>query len=626
MGDRMRHRGPDGEGSHLDGPCGIAVRCLSSMDMPGQRQPQPLSNADGTLSLVCNGEIFNLHELRSALQELGCDCATASDGEVLLSLYEADGDDFVRRLNGTFAFALWDARRRRLLIGRDRLGVKPLYVLQDWQRLAFASEAKALLVLPGVAAELDRTVVADYLHLGYVAAPACFFKGMRKLPPATLLAVEDGRIREWRYWRLPAHPVPGLSETEWVERIRTCLADAVRRQAVSDAPVGVFLSGGVASSGLAGLMASHSGQTISSYTVGCGSGEGPAASHSLGHARRVAERFSTRHREILLRPDVVALLPKLLWHLDEPLSGTDFIAAFMISDCARQDVKVALSGIGGNALFGGYRRCLSGYYLGRYGRLPEWLRRCAHFVARRLPTSHQPGPLDTLRLAAESFAALDKTADERYRSALQVLDRQAVAALLLEPSIAASDPLTRAFAVAGREDELNRMLAVDVETLLPDHLLLLADKMSMAVSLECRLPLLDHQLVELAATLPASIKVRNGRPRRVLEASLAGLLPAGRLDQRSAATAFPEGAWLREPLAPLPGRLLATEVVNARGLFRPSAIADLVAAHEAKQAGVTDLLVALINLEIWSRVFLDRRDPTDVADELKAYVAPTASA
>lgn len=618
MGDRMRHRGPDGEASHLDGPCGLAARCLSSMEMAGGRQP--LSNADGTLFLVCDGEIYNRHELRRELEGRGRDCSTASDGEILLHLYEADGDDFVLRLNGMFAFALWDARRRRLLIGRDRLGVKPLYVLQDWQRLAFASEAKALLVLPGVTAELDRTVLADYLHLGYVAAPACLFKGMRKLSPATLLAVEDGQVREWRYWRLPAHPVLGLSETEWVERLRTCFTEAVRRQAVSDVPIGVFLSGGVASSGLAGLLASYSGQTINSYTIGCGPGEGPAASHSLRSARRVAERFSTRHREILLRSDVVALLPKLLWHLDEPLSGTAFIAAFMISECARQDVKVVLSGIGGNALFGGYRRCLSGYYLGRYGHLSDGWRRCANFVARCLPAKHQ-GRLEALRVAAESLASAAMTADERYRSALQVLDRQAVAALLLEPSTAVSDPLARAFAAAGREDELNRMLAVDAETLLPDHLLLLADKMSLAVALECRLPLLDHELVELAATLPASIKVRNGRPRHVLEASLAGLLPVAGLDGRAASSAVSESAWLREPLTLLPSRLLTSEVVQARGLFRPSAIADLVAEHDAKRVGLSDLLLALMNIEIWSRVFLDRRDPADVADELKAYAA-----
>ncbi|EXI91781.1 MAG: Asparagine synthetase [glutamine-hydrolyzing] 3 [Candidatus Accumulibacter sp. BA-94] len=258
MGERTRHRGPDDEGSHLDGPCGIAMRRLSIIDLAGGHQP--LSNADGSLWLVCNGEIYNYRELRRELQDKGYHFKTGSDCEVLIHLYDDEGDAFIQRLNGMFDFALWDARRHRLLIGRDRLGVKPLYVLHDWQRLAFASEAKALLALPGISAELDRGVLADYLHLGYVAAPGCIFKGIRKLPPATLLAVEAGQVREWRYWRLPDRCAPGVSESEWCDRVRLQLDESVRMQMVSDVPIGAFLSGGVDSSAVVGLMARHSEQ------------------------------------------------------------------------------------------------------------------------------------------------------------------------------------------------------------------------------------------------------------------------------------------------------------------------------------------------------------------------------
>ncbi|KFB77991.1 asparagine synthase (glutamine-hydrolyzing) [Candidatus Accumulibacter cognatus] len=619
MGNRTRHRGPDDEGSHVDGPCGIAMRRLSIIDLAGGHQP--LSNADGTLWLVCNGEIYNFRELRSELQAKHYHFKTGSDSEVMLHLYDAEGDDFIHRLNGMFDFALWDARRRRLLIGRDRLGVKPLYVLQDGQQLAFASEAKALLALPGVRAELDRQVVADYLHLGYVAAPDCIFRGIRKLPPATLLAVEGGQVHEWRYWRLPDRVRQDISESEWSESVRTQLEESVRMQMVSDVPIGAFLSGGVDSSAVVGLMARHSPQPIRTYAIGFAGGEAEALYNELPYARRVAELFSTQHREILVRPDVVALLPKLLWHMDEPLSDTAFITTFLVSEFARQDVKVILSGVGGDELFGGYRRYLGGHYAQRYRRLPDWLRRSASFAAAHLPADRHSGFLNTLRLAKGFLASAEMTADERYRSYLQVLDRQAVAALLIEPGGAASDSLARAFAAAGNADELNRMFAVDAETQLPDDLLLLTDKMSMAVSLECRVPLLDHELVELAAAMPASIKMRDGRLKHLFKASLADLLPDDILNRKKRGFGTPMGAWLKRELAPLLSRLLAADVVTARGLFRQSAVDQLVAAHAANRMDGTDILLALMNLEIWSRIYLDHRDPGNVAEELKSYVA-----
>jgi len=619
MGNVTRHRGPDDEGMHVDGPCGIAMRRLSIIDLTGGHQP--LSNADQTLWLVCNGEIYNFRELRSELESKGYRFKTGSDCEVLLYLYEAEGDDFVHLLNGMFDFALWDARRQRLLIGRDRLGVKPLYVLQDGQRLAFATEAKALLALPGVTAELDRSVVAGYLHLGYVAAPNCIFKGLRKLPPATLLSVEKGEVREWRYWRLPGRIEQGVSEREWIDRVRTQLEESVRMQMVSDVPIGAFLSGGVDSSAVVGFMARHSQQPIRTYAIGFAGGEAEALYNELPYARRVAQLFATQHREIMVRPDVVSLLPKLLWHMDEPLSDTAFITTFLVSEFARQDVKVILSGVGGDELFGGYRRYLGGHYAERYRRLPGWLRRSAASAAGRLPADRHSGLLNTLRLAKGFLASAEMTADERYRSYLQVLDRHMVSSLLLQPEAAGPDPLTQAFANAGDRDELNRMFAVDAETQLPDDLLMLTDKMSMAVSLECRVPLLDHQLVELAASMPASIKVRRGRLKHVMKASLADMLPGDILNRKKRGFGTPMGAWLKRELAPLLRRLLAADVVSARGLFRQSVVDKLMADHDANRIDGTDALLALMNLEIWSRIYLDSRDPADVAAELKSYLA-----
>ena len=618
MGNVTRHRGPDDEGMHIDGSCGIAMRRLSIIDLAGGHQP--LSNVDQTLWLVCNGEIYNYRELRAELQALGYHFKTGSDSEVLLHLYEAEGDDFVLRLNGMFDFALWDVRRRRLLIGRDRIGVKPLYVMQDGQRLAFATEAKALLALPGVSTELDRSVVASYLHLGYVAAPDCIFKGIRKLPPATLLAIENDQVREWRYWRLPENIDLGLSEREWIERVRVQLEESVRMQMVSDVPIGAFLSGGVDSSAVVGFMAKHAPQPIRTYAIGFTGGEAETLYNELPYARRVAELFGTQHREIVVRPDVVSLLPKLLWHMDEPLSDTAFITTFLVSEFARQDVKVILSGVGGDELFGGYRRYLGEHYAQKYRRLPGWLRRSAASIARRLPADRHSGLLNTLRLAKGFLSSAEMNGDDRYRSYLQVLDRETVSALLMQPDAIQKDPLDAAFAGAGTQDALNRMFAVDAETQLPDDLLMLTDKMSMAVSLECRVPLLDHQLVELTASMPAAIKVRGGRLKHVLKESLSDLLPSDILDRKKRGFGTPMGAWLKKELAPLLRRLLAPEVVRRRGLFRQPVIDRLVADHEANRIDGTDALLALMNLEIWSLIFLDHREPSDVATELKSYL------
>ncbi len=619
MGDVTRHRGPDDEGQHRDGPCGIAMRRLSIIDLAGGHQP--LSNADGSLWLVCNGEIYNYRELRAELIGKGYRFKTGSDCEVLLHLYDAEGDTFVQRLNGMFDFALWDARRQRLLIGRDRLGVKPLYVLQDGQQLAFATEAKALLTLPGVRPELNRAALASYLRLGYVAAPQSMFEGIRKLPPATLLAVEGGAVREWCYWKLPAQVDRRPSAAEWTDRVRAQLEASVRMQMVSDVPIGAFLSGGVDSSAVVGFMARHTDHPVRTYAIGFEGGEAEALYNELPYARQVAQRFGTQHREILVRPDIVSLLPKLLWHMDEPVADSAFVTTYLVSEFAREDVKVILSGVGGDELFGGYRRYLGDHYAAKLARVPAWLRRAAASAAAHLPADRHSRVLDTLRLARGFLASAEMSPDARYRSYLQIVDETRVASLLLDADGAAPDPLAAAFAGAGHDDALNRMFAVDAQTQLPDDLLLLTDKMSMAVSLECRVPLLDHELVELAATLPAGVKVQGGRLKHLMKEALAELLPPEILNRKKRGFGTPMGAWLKRELAPVLRRLLAPDVVRARGLFHAPTVERLVADHQANRIDGTDILQALMNLEIWSRIYLDRRTPEDVAAELRSFVA-----
>lgn len=615
MGNVTRHRGPDDEGQHIDGDCGIAMRRLSIIDLDGGHQP--ISNADGSLVLVCNGEIYNFRELRAELQARGYHFKTGSDSEVLLHLYDAEGDDCVHRLNGMFDFAMWDARRRRLLIGRDRLGVKPLYVMQDGRRLAFATEAKALLALPGVRAEIDRDAVPGYLQLGYVAAPQTMFKGIRKLPPATLLAVEGGQVRQWRYWRMPASIDRQPEAATWLARTRAQLERSVQMQMVSDVPIGAFLSGGVDSSAVVGFMSRHSDQPIRTYAIGFEGGEAEALYNELPYARRVAQLFGTQHREILVKPDVVGLLPRLLWHMDEPVADTAFITTYLVSEFARQDVKVILSGVGGDELFGGYRRYLGGHYARRFNRLPAPLRALVRSAVARLPADRHSGLLNKLRLAKGFVASAGMPADDRYRSYLQLMPPDTLSRLLLAPAGNVPDALAQAFSEAGNEDELNRMLAVDAETQLPDDLLMLTDKMSMAVSLECRVPLLDHELVEMAAVMPSHLKIPGGQLKGLMKTALADLLPPDILHRAKRGFGTPMGAWLKRELAPLLRGLLAPAVVRGRGLFDPTVVDRLVADHEANRVDGTDALLALMNLEIWSRLYLDRRDPVDLADELR---------
>jgi asparagine synthase (glutamine-hydrolysing) len=615
MGQVTRHRGPDDEGMHHDGALAIGMRRLSVIDIAGGHQP--LCNEDGTLWLVANGEIYNYRELSRGLIAQGHRLRTASDCETLLHLYEQHGDDFLANVNGMFAFALWDSRRRRLLLGRDRLGIKPLYLWNDGRRLIFASEAKAILNVPGVPTRLDHAALGSYLSVGYVPAPQSIFLGVRKLPPATLLIAEQGRVTERRYWRVPDRIDTATDEATWVRRVRARLEEAVRAQMVSDVPVGAFLSGGIDSSAVVAFMSAHSDRPVKTYSIGFDGGEAEAYYNELPHARRVAKLFGTDHHEIRVRPDVVALLPRLLWHMDEPIADSAFITTFLVSEFARREVTVILSGVGGDELFAGYRRYLGSHLQQRFERLPSGMRRAMAALGARLPSDRHSPFLNTMRLAKGFLASAGLPLDERYRSYVEVFDEGTAAEMLLAARDASVHPLAAAFADAEGGDDLNRMLAVDAATQLPDDLLLLTDKMSMAVSLECRVPLLDHELFELAAAIPQSVKLRGGRLKHVMKAALADVLPQDILRRRKRGFGTPMGAWFKGALAPLLRQLLSRESIARRGLFRHSAVAALIEAHAANRVDGTDRLLALLNFEVWARLYLDGRAADDVVDELK---------
>lgn len=619
MGRVTAHRGPDDEGMYTDGPCAIGMRRLSIIDLSGGHQP--ISSGDGRVWLVCNGEIYNFREMRRELEALGHTFKTRSDSEVVLYAYLQYGDSFVERLNGMFGFALWDGVRRRLLLGRDRLGIKPIYIANSGKRLAFASEAKALLELPGLDRDLDSAAVASYLQLGYVPAPQSIFRGIRKLPPATLMVVEQGRVERRRYWHVPNEVDQSLSESEWIDRVRARMEQSVRMQMVSDVPLGAFLSGGVDSSGVVAFMARASTDPIKTYAIGFDGGRADAYYNELPYARRVAELFGTEHREIVVKPDVVGLLPRLLWHMDEPIADTAFITTYLVSEFARHDVTVILSGVGGDELFGGYRRYLGDRFQKQFERLPHWLQAGARALGEKLPSDRHSPVLNLLRLAKGFLASTGQSFEERYGSYVQVFSPAAAGLLLRDGHCHRYNAMDAAFRLAQGSDALNRMMVVDAETQLPDDLLMLTDKMSMAVSLECRVPLLDHELVELAACMPEQVKIRNGRLKHTMKCALADVLPPDILDRKKRGFGTPMGAWFKGDLKPMLARILDAPTVARRGLFDYGQVRRLVRDHEANRIDGTDQLLSLMNLEIWSRIYLDRRTPEDVTAELKEAIA-----
>lgn len=624
MGDVTRHRGPDDEGRYAGEGVLLGMRRLSIIDLQGGQQP--IANEDESVWLVCNGEIYNFRALRSSLESQGHRFRTGSDAEVLVHLYEEYGDDFVTRLEGMFGFALWDVRRRRLLIGRDRLGIKPLYYFNDGKRLLFASEAKAILAVPGVHAQLNGEALREYLTLGYVPGELSLFAGMSRLPPASMMICDAEGIRHQTWWQLPHACDESRSEAQWIEAVQAEIESSVKSQMVSDVPLGAFLSGGIDSSAVVAFMARHSSHPVKTYAIGFDTSSGSGSFYNeLPWARQVSELFGTEHHEIVVEPDVVGLLPKLLWHMDEPMADAAFITTYLVSEFARKDVTVILSGVGGDELFGGYRRYLGEYYGALYNRLPRWLRHgLIAPIARHMPADRHSTLLNYSRLARGFILANELPFEDRYRSYVEVYsDTLADATLLNTPRRSGDDALRQAFDRHPHGDGLHRLFAVDAATQLPDDLLMLTDKTSMATSLECRVPLLSESLVELAASMPSQYKIKGRELKSILKKALAGLLPEEILYRKKRGFGAPMGAWLKGELAPLMKQVLSPDALRKRGLFNPQSVAQTIAVHESNAEDHTDHLQSLMNLEIWARLYLDGRSVDDVGAELAEYAGQT---
>lgn len=609
----IQHRGPDDEGHYVTKGVAIGMRRLSIIDLSGGHQP--ISNEDGTLWVINNGEIYNYLELRERLLKKGHIFRTNSDTEVLVHLYEDEGPNFVKKLRGMFALALWDAPRRRLVLARDRVGKKPLYVRREPHRILFASEIKSILAVNDVPRRIDPLSLREYLALGYVPAPRTMFEGIEKILPGHTLIFENGDARDSEYWDPLFAGNEVRPEQEWVELVRTKFLESVRIRLVSDVPLGAFLSGGVDSSAVVAAMARISDRPVKTYSIGF---EGQDTFYNeLPFARKVAQAFHTDHHEIIVRPDVADLLPRLIWHLDEPIADSAFFTTYLVSRMARESVTVILSGVGGDELFGGYRRYLGDALWRYYSLLPTVVRKkVLPAILGRLPQDRHSGWKNSIRYASAFVKTADREPIERYASYVTVFPTSVRAHLLREPWAAPpcslDEPTSRVlssyFQRCHSDDTLNRIMYVDVKTSLSDDLLALTDKTSMAASLECRAPFVDHELIELAGRIPSNTKIRGRNLKYLLKKVVEPWLPPEILHRKKRGFGAPVGAWMRNDLQPLVDDMLSESQIKKRGFFHWPVVQDIISRHAGQHSDNTDHLLALISLEQWCRIFLDGSD------------------
>jgi len=601
----LRHRGPDGEGTYVEDGIALGHRRLAIVDPRGGRQP--MTNEGSTAWLVCNGEIYNHPELQARLQGRGHVYRSNSDNETIVHLHEEEGDECVRSLRGMFAFALWDKARGRLLLARDRLGIKPLYYVLTAQELLFASEIKALLAA-GVRAEFDESVLPEYLATRFVSGPGTFFKGIRKLLPGRVLRfTRESGARIERYWTPP--PPSELTDgtlQEQAVKVRAGLEDSVKRHLMADVPLGVFLSGGIDSTGIAAIAAREMDQPIQTFGVGFAEEE----VNEMSYARLAARAIGARHHEVEVTADqFFESLPNLVWHEDEPIAFDASIPLHILSRLAAEHVKVVLTGEGADELFLGYNRY----------RVTAWNEALGELYWRLVPSTLRGRnsplikglPRVVRRYAERSFLGLDPGPRELFCENFAVFPTFLQKHLLTGSRAGLTrDPyefILRRYEEA-QGDSLDRMARADLETYLVE-LLMKQDQMSMAASIESRVPYLDHVLVEQVLSLPSRFKLRGWRTKAVLRAALKDLVPRAILERRKAGFPVPLGRWLREARWPVVQEFVLSPRSLRRGYFDPMLLRTLAQEHKSGVADHCSRLWLLINLEIWQRIFLEGESP-----------------
>ena len=599
MCDVIRHRGPDDEGLRVEPGVALGMRRLSIIDVAGGHQP--ISNEDGTVWTVFNGEVYNFRELRAELEARGHRFSTSTDTEAIVHAYEEWGVESIGRLRGMFGLAIWDSRTRTLLLARDRVGIKPLYYSVAGGRLLFGSELKSILCDPDLPVDIDVDALDHYLSFLYTPRDTSIFRDICKLSPGHLLTWQEGRLHVESYWRpSTAEPFSG-TERDAVRQLERVLVDAVASHMVSDVPIGAFLSGGVDSSLVVALMARLSTGRVKTFSIGFDEPE----FDELEHARRVAAHYGTDHHEFVVRPDGLTILDELISHFDEPFADSSAIPTWYVSEIARRHVTVVLSGDGGDELFGGYDRYLPHPRVVAFDRYaPQGLRRVAAIAGDRLP--HGIKGKNFLRHVGRSERA-------RYLDAIRLFSADEKPALLstdVRASLGAVDPevrLARHFERYASLPWASQMMRFDLETYLPDDVLTKVDRMSMAHSIESRVPLLDNSVIDLANALPASLKIRNGRRKHVLKEVAARLLPDGLVDRKKQGFGVPLGTWFRGDLKELFADTLLSPATLQRGYFEPAFVRRIVNEHLTGRRDHTLRLWQLVVFERWHRQYVDGR-------------------
>jgi asparagine synthase (glutamine-hydrolysing) len=617
MMQAIAHRGPDDEGTFVNGRIGLGNRRLSIIDLAGGHQP--ISNEDGTVTVVLNGEIYNYRDLRREMEDKGHTLRTQSDTEVLVHLYEEMGESLVKRLRGMFAFALWDERQQKLLLGRDHLGQKPLFYAQDGTQFLFASEIKSILAASQRPRRLNFEAVHHYLSLRFVPPPQTMLQGIHKLPPAHILVLQGGKVSISRYWELSFHEKLVLSERDYIERLRGELRSAVESHLISDVPVGAFLSGGMDSSMIVAIMAQELDASIDTFAIGVSQQE----FNELPYARAVANHHHTRHWEECVEFDLVASLPDMIWHLDEP---SDPIAAcqYQAAALAARHVKVVLGGDGGDELFAGFDRYVGVGYVGNYARIPEAIRR--HLIGGLL--AHVPENF-AYKSASQKLRWLQQLAQlptlaERYAEAtcfFRFNHRQKEE--LFQPDwwqqvghLDSTAVITDPFNQAPADDPIDRMLYADYQTRLPEHSLMLTDRMTMAHGLELRSPFLDHELVEMMASFPVETKIKGRQLKYILRQLGRDYLPEEILNRGKQGFMFPVAYWFRNELYDFLCNYLLGSHFITEGIFQRQTVVKLLEEHQQNRVDHHVRLWMLLNLAVWHELYIAQKDKETVRAEL----------
>ena len=623
----ISHRGPDDEGHYIspDGRVGLGNRRLSIIDLSSAGH-QPMSNEDGTVWLTCNGEIYNFQELRRQMIRAGHRFRSNTDTEVIVHLYEDLGIECLQKLNGMFGLAVWDERKHRLLLARDPLGIKPVYYTQIGNRLLFASEVKCLLQSDLVQVEPDLEALHYFLCFLWVPGPKTMFKGIHKLMPGEMLTWEDGRVQVQRYWDVAFDEVSSRSEKELVAELKELLTQAVRRQLISDVPVGCFLSGGLDSSSILALATQVTGGPVETYTIAYQTEDArlEQSGEDRYYARRVAEYFGANHHEIEVQPDIASLLPEVVWHLDEPVADPAAITSLLICRAARPEVTVLLSGQGADEVFAGYRVHRNDRFARWLSCIPRPIRNGLFLPALQvIPRIKDclPGTIPGLAMAVHRYSdkllrGVDLPPEERYVFYHSYYTHAQLLSLYtaeMREGVVGFDPAQTHLAYfkpTVGTNFLNRTLYVDLKTFLTELNLTYSDKMSMAASVEVRVPLLDRSVVEFMGQVPASFKINGLTTKYLFRKAMRGIVPDEVIRRRKAGFGAPIRKWLVSDLRPMIEDLLSASRLQERGILDPTAVRRLLDENFSGTQDHTYRIWAFLTLEMWMQTFADRRQPS----------------